>query len=107
MGAAQGDPETRESVHLFGVPVRDPVVPGDLVVLTPSVVVAPLGAAELVASEQHRRALGDEQRGEEVTLLSRTQRAHRHIVGLALSAAVPRAVVVGAVPIVLAVSLVV
>ena len=38
-----------------------PVEPGDLVVLAIGVVVALLGAAELVAGEQHRRALRQEQ----------------------------------------------
>jgi hypothetical protein len=39
---------------------RLPVDPGDLVVLAIGVVVALLGAGELVAGEQHRRAAGQE-----------------------------------------------
>ena len=54
--------------------VLAPVEPGDLVVLAPGVVVAALRAADLVAAEQHRRALGEEQRGQEVALLARAQR---------------------------------
>ena len=47
----KGDEAPREGGHL-GVGVG-PVVPGDLVVLAVGVVVALLGAAELVAAEQH------------------------------------------------------
>src|SRR6185437_15981586 len=43
-----------------------PVDPADLVVLAISVVVAALGAGELVASEQHRRALAEQQRRQDV-----------------------------------------
>ena len=86
---------------------QPPLVPGELVVLAPGVVVAVLRAAELVAAEQHRHALGEEQRGEEVALLAPAQRVDLGVVGLALDAAVPRAVVVGAVAVVLAVGLVV
>jgi hypothetical protein len=48
-----------------------------------------LGAAELVAAEQHRRALGEQQRGEEVALLARAQREDLRVVGRTLDAAVP------------------
>ena len=47
-----------------------PVVPGDLVVLAVGVVVAALGAAGLVAAEQHRGPLGQQQGGQEVALLA-------------------------------------
>ena len=84
-----------------------PVHPGDLVVLAVGVVVASLGAPDLVAGQQHRDALRQQQRGEEVALLPRPQREHRLVVGRALDAAVPGPVVVAAVPAVLAVGLVV
>ena len=84
-----------------------PVDPGDLVVLAVGVVVALLGAADLVAREQHRHALGQQQRGQEVALLPGPQREDRRVVGRALGAAVPGPVVVAAVPVVLAVGLVV
>ena len=51
-----------------------PVVPGDLVVLAVGVVVAVLGAADLVAAEEHGHALRQEQRGQEVALLAAAQR---------------------------------
>src|SRR5581483_3260573 len=84
-----------------------PVEPGDLTVLAPGVVVALLRAAELVAAEQHRNALRQEQRREEVALLPCTQRVDRGIVRLAFGAVVPGAVVVGAVLVPLLVRLVV
>ena len=85
-----------------------PVEPGDLGVLAPGVVVAVLGAAELVAAEQHRRALttaaawpGSCAAGARAAALI------SGVVGRPLDAAVPGAVVVGAVAVVLEVGLVV
>ena len=43
-----------------------PIEPGDLIVLAVSVVVAALGAAAFVAGKEHRHALAQKQRGEEV-----------------------------------------
>ena len=84
-----------------------PLVPGDLVVLAPGVVVAVLGAAQLVAAEEHRDALRQHERHEEVALLAGAQRVDLRIVGRALGAAVPGPVVVGPVAVVLLVRLVV
>ena len=101
--AAQRDQPLRERrAARAALVVELPVEPGDLVVLAPGVVVAALRAAELVAAEQHRHALREEQRGQEVALLARAQRVDLRVVGLALDAAVPGAVVVGAVAVVLA-----
>ncbi len=57
--------------------------------------------------QQHRHALGEEERREEVPALALPQRAHGVVVGGALDAAVPGVVVVGAVLAALAVGLVV
>ena len=103
----QLDQPPRELEQRLPPLVEVPVQPGELVVLAVGVVVALLGAADLVAGEQHRHALRDEQRGEEVALLPLAQRVDLRVVGLALDAAVPGVVVVGAVPVVLAVRLVV
>src|ERR1700733_6082986 len=84
-----------------------PVVPGDLVVLAPAVVVAALGAGDLIAAGDHRHALGEEQRGEQVAALAGSQIADSWVVGRSLDAAVPGAVLVVAVPVVLKVRLVV
>ena len=107
VGLAQLDQALGELEVLALALAQPPLEPGDLVVLAPGVVVAVLGAAELVAAEQHRHALREEQRGEEVALLAPAQLDDLGVVGLALDAAVPRAVVVGAVAVVLAVGLVV
>ena len=105
LAAAQRDHLADEGLQLLVDAV--PVEPGQLGVLTPGVVVALLAAAELVAAEQHRHALGEQQRGQEVALLAGPQRVDLRIVGVALDAAVPGAVVVGAVLVVLQVGLVV
>ena len=84
-----------------------PVHPRQVVVLAVAVVVAPLGAPQLVARHQHGHPLGQEQGGQEVALLAAAEGEHVGIVGVALDAAVPRPVVVGAVAVVLAVGLVV
>ena len=84
-----------------------PVEPGDLVVLAPGVVAAALRAAHLVAAEQHRRALGEDQRGEEVAALALAGGHDGGVVGRPLDAHVPGAVVVRPVLVVLEVGLVV
>src|SRR5207248_5291749 len=56
--------------------LRAPVVPGELVVLAPSVVVAELRASDLISAQQHRRALGEQQRCQEVALLLGAQHEH-------------------------------
>jgi hypothetical protein len=86
---------------------RPPVEPGNLVVLAVAVVVPALASSDLVAAEQHRHALGEEQRGEEVPLLSGAELPDLGIVARTLRAAVPRAVVVRAVAILLEVRFVV
>ena len=98
----------RSCVNLRSARVRLlPVVPGELVVLAVGVVVALLRAADLVAAAQHRHALGQEQRREEVAHLAVPQREDGGVVGRPFDAAVPRAVVLLAVAVVLAVGLVV
>ena len=84
-----------------------PVHPGDLGVLGVGVVVAVLGAAQLVAVQQHRHALAEQQRGEEVALLAGPGLEDLGVVGRALDAVVPGPVVALAVVVVLAVGLVV
>src|SRR5581483_2970800 len=84
-----------------------PVEPRQPVVLAVRVVVALLRAPDLVAAEQHRDALREEERGEEVALLAGAERLDRRVVGRTFDAAVPRAVVALAVAVLLAVRLVV
>ena len=86
---------------------QGPVHPGDLGVLAVDVVVAPLGAPDLVAVRDHRGALRDHQRAHDVAHLLGAQRQDIRVVGRALHPAVPRPVVAFAVAVVLAVGLVV
>ncbi len=66
-----------------------------------------LRAADLVAAQQHGNALRQQQRGQEVPPLPGAQLVDSRIVSRALYTAVPGAVVVGAVEILLAIRLVV
>src|SRR5581483_12234922 len=84
-----------------------PVEPGYFVILTVRVVVASLGPSRFIARQKHRHSLRQEQRSQEVSHLPRAQRVDARIVGWSFSAAVPRTVVVLAVPVLLAVRLVV
>ena len=92
---------------LIGFGTHRPVDPGDLVVLAVGVVVALLRAPHLVAREQHRDTLGQQQRGQEVPLLPGPQGQDGRVIGRALDTAVPGPVVVAAVPVALPVGLVV
>src|SRR5690606_12370572 len=84
-----------------------PVDPADLIVLAIGVVVAVLGAAELVARQQERRAVREHQRRQHVALLALAQLNDRGVVGRPLDAVVPAIVGVVTVLAVLAVGLVV
>ena len=81
--------------------------PGQLGVLGVGVVVAQLGATQLVAVQQHRHALREQQGGDEVALLAGAQRPHLGVVGGAFGAGVPRPVVRFAVAVALAIGVVV
>ena len=83
MSRAENSASSRPRSPMF------PVDPADLVVLAIGVVVAVLRAAELVAGKQHRRALRQQQRREEIALLALAQRDDLGIVGRAFGAAVP------------------
>src|SRR5262245_15755987 len=84
-----------------------PVEPRDLVVLAVRVVVAALGAADLVAAEQHRNPLREKQGREDVALLAGTESVHRRITCGPFRAAVPGSVVALAVVTTLEIRLVV
>src|SRR5690606_15021517 len=94
--------QAADELEQLGVEVL-PIEPGELVVLAVGVVVAALGAAELVPAEQHRYAAGEHQRRQEVPLLALAQETDPRIVGRPFVAAVPGTVVVGSVAVVLAV----
>ncbi|CAM5589026.1 hypothetical protein SGLAM104S_04776 [Streptomyces glaucescens] len=81
--------------------------PGQFAVLAVGVVVAVLGAGELVTVADHRHALGQHQRGDEVPHLPGPQFQYGGVVGLPFRAAVPGPVVALSVAVVLPVGLVV
>ena len=93
--AAQMDELAGELQEGLLLVVQVPVDPRQLVVLAVRVVVALLRAAEFVAVGDHRHALGEDQRREEVALLAAAQAQDLLVVGGPLGPAVPRAVVVG------------
>ena len=80
VGSADAHEAAREVEQrpLFGA--EPPVEPRQLVVLAVRVVVAALRAADLVAGQQHRRALRQEERREQVALLAPSQRVHGRVV---------------------------
>src|SRR5206468_7507742 len=84
-----------------------PVDPRQLAVLCVDVVVAALGAAQLVTVQQHRQTLGQKQRRQEVALILLAKCDDLEVVGLSFDTAVPRPVVTLPVVVVLAVGVVV
>ena len=81
--------------------------PGGFVVLSVGVVVAALGSPDLVAVRQHRNALRERERGDEVAHDAKAHVEDLWIVRLALYTPIAADVVVVAVAILLAVGLVV
>src|SRR6202034_3180806 len=86
--------------------VHVPIEPARCVVLAIGVVVAVLRAAEFVAGADHRRALRQDQRREQIPHLAPPQRLYLFVVGGPLRTAVPGTVVGVAVAVLLAVRLV-
>src|SRR5262249_14301903 len=106
MSATQADQlagEPQQLIAILGLPVE----PRELVVLAVGVVVATLAVTALIAREQHRHALRQEQGGEEIAHLAAAQRKDRGIVRRPFGATVPAAVVILAVAVVVEVRLVV
>src|SRR5262249_52216585 len=107
MAPAQRDHASYELQHVPLCLNQVPIKPGELVVLTPGVVVAALGPPDFVASQQHWDASTDHQDGNEVLCLTATKGDHGGILRLAFKPAIPAQVVVGAVTVVFAIGLVV
>src|SRR6202035_3594612 len=84
-----------------------PVQPADLVVLTISVVVPLLGAAELVAGQKHGHALRQKEHRQKIALLSPPQTVDVRIVRWTFNAAVPGTIVIIAVAVLVAIGFVV
>src|SRR5512145_1417443 len=99
----QADQKASKLEQLSAWPVDVPVDPGNFVILAIRVVVALLGAADFVAREQHRDSLRQDQGGEKVALLARTQGENHRIVRWPFGTAVPTEIIVVTVAIFLAV----
>src|SRR5262249_25421957 len=64
IGSSDLEETDRVAEHLLLAWSELPIEPTDLVVLAVAVVVPPLGAADLVAAENHRYTLGEQKRAE-------------------------------------------
>src|ERR1700680_4005295 len=84
-----------------------PIVPTGRVVLSVTIIVASLRAADFVAPADHRYALRAQQRQQEISLLPLAQVDDFGVVGLPLLAAIPGVIVVGSVAVFFAIGLVV
>ena len=104
---AQLDQALDELEQGLAVIVQVPVDPADFAVLAIGVVVAVLSASELVPGDDHRRALGQQQGGEEVAHLAQAQRVDLGVVGRAFDTVVPGQIVIAAVLVVFVIGLVV
>jgi len=85
---AEGDEQLHEADQVRIALDEIPLKPGRRVVLAVGVVVAALGAPELVSAEEQRRSAGHEEQRQQVALLPRTESQHGGIRGLPLGAAV-------------------
>ena len=105
--AAQVNEVAGETQEVVVVLIQIPVDPRELVVLAVRVVVASLGAAQLVSVGDHRHTLGEHEGRQEIALLAVAQLDDLLVIRVALNAAVPRTVVVRAIRAALEVCLVV
>ena len=80
-----------QQVGVFGCLI--PVDPRQFIVLAVDIVVAVLGACHLITVGDHRRALGQQQGGEEVASLLRTQLHDLRVIGWTFHTTVPGTVV--------------
>ena len=83
-----------------------PIEPGHRRILAIGIVIAVLRLAEFITGQQHRHALGKEERGEEIALLPRPQGVDACVGCWALEAAVPTLIIVRPVAIFFAVGFV-
>ena len=99
--------QRQEPVHVRVLRDERPVEPARFVVLAVGIVVAPLGAAHLVAHEDHGHADRQERDGQEVLHLPVAKRLDHRVIRRTFDTTVPAPVVVGAVAVVFAIGLVV
>src|SRR6185436_2932093 len=84
-----------------------PVEPARFIVLGIGIVVAALASPSFVAHEDHRHANGKDGDGEEILHLPMAQLLYGRIVGRTFDAAIPTAIVIRAVSVVLAIGFIV
>ena len=102
-----GDEPHDEAVHV-AVPFKQrPVEPTGLVVVAVGVVVAALRAPHLVAHQEHRRAHRQQGQRQEVLHLTVAELVDARIFGRPFDAAIPAQIIIGAVAVPFAVTLVV
>src|SRR4029077_11736328 len=94
-------------VHIGVLGEQRPVKPIVLVIMAVGIVIAPLGAPDFVAHQDHRQPNGQQGGSQEVFHLPVPKLLHRRVIRGTLDAAVPASVVVSPIPIVFAVLLVV
>jgi len=68
--------------------LQAPIKPGELVVLTPCVVITALGPPDFVAGQQHRDPSTDHQDRDEVLCLTATEDGHGRVISIAFKPAV-------------------
>ncbi len=107
VGLTQLDHAGDELEQRFAIFVQIPVDPANLAVLAVGIVVAVLSTRELIARHNHRRALCQQQGGEQVAHLTQTQAVDFRIFGRTFNAVVPGQIVVAAVLVVFVVGFVV
>jgi hypothetical protein len=97
------DEELHETVHIGVLRDQRPIEP---TILAVSAVVTVLGAAHLIAHADHGHAEGEHRAGQQILDLPVPQCVHSGIVGQTFNPAVPASIVIGAIAVGFAVSLV-
>ena len=102
-GEISGESLLLTLVNADGIPVH----PADVIVLAIGIVIAAQRATELVTSQQHRRALGEQQRAKKILLLAQAQHIDSGVARRAFDAEIVAIILAMAVLIFLAIDLVV
>src|SRR5580765_5516271 len=100
----QSSRELKKLILLF---VMFPVKPTDLVVLTIRIVVAVLCPTPFIPAAEHRHPLGKKQCREKIAALPIAQFVNLRVIGRTFKAAIPRLIIVIAVPVFIVVQLIV
>lgn len=88
MPFTQGDQFGSELNERLLILVEIPVEPANVVVLTICIVVAALGAAQFIASADHRHSLREQQRGQQIPFFAFPELGDRGILSSAFHAVI-------------------